>query len=302
MIQDFMVYISEFWTQIIINLVGSIKTIRLADVLDIALVAFLVYHAIKLVMETRAAQLVKGIIAILLLYIFSAQLGMRTMNFIMENVFNVGLIVIAIVFQPEIRRALDQMGRTKISKFNVFSNSTDEKEVVLEKWTKTINAICESADQLSKDKIGALIVVERQTKVGDVIKTGTPIDAYCTKELIENVFFPNSPMHDGAMVIRDARVFAAGCFLPLSENFEISKELGTRHRASLGMSEVSDSVIIVVSEETGRITVAMDGKLNRNYNKEKLLKKLKLEIIGNEETDDTKKKNIFRRKSNEQKI
>ncbi|HAN44365.1 MAG TPA: TIGR00159 family protein, partial [Ruminococcaceae bacterium] len=233
------------------------------------------------------------LIALVILYYLSDVLKLKTMSFLMSNIFNVGLIVLAIVFQPELRRALDQVGRTKIANFALFSSSGDDTEKVYALWVKAIDAVCDSAAQMSRQQIGALIAIERQTRMGDVIKTGTVINSDPSMELIDNIFFPNSPLHDGALIIREGRLCAAGCFLPLSENFEISRELGTRHRAALGLSEVSDAVVIVVSEETGVITVAKNGKLKRNYTKDMLKQELKAEILGETEDGTPEKKRTF---------
>ncbi len=186
-----------------------------------AFVSFLIYQAIKLVRESRAIQLVKGILLLLALYFVATQLQLRTMSFIMQNVLQVGVIALLVVFQPELRRALEQIGRTKITNLGVF-NSQDSEEQMLARWKKTIEAICEGAMSLSKQKIGALIVIERETRLGEIIKTGTIIDSDPSMELIGSIFFPNSPLHDGAMIIRGGKLYAAGCYLPLSGNYELA--------------------------------------------------------------------------------
>ena len=239
--------------------------------------AFLIYQGIKLVRETRAAQLVKGIAMLLLLYLLAQALEMKAMQFITKNILQIGVLALVIVFQPELRRALEQVGRSRIGKLQVFSGGMSEQETRA-KWVKFINALVEEASSLSRQKIGALVVIEQKTKLGDIIKTGTVVDADPTPELIGNIFFPNSPLHDGAMIVREGRLHAAGCFLPLSDNQEISRELGTRHRAALGMSEMSDAIVVVVSEETGFITVCRNGKLERGLSTARLREYLEAEL------------------------
>lgn len=240
------------------------------DGVDILVMAYLIYQAIKLVRETRAAQLVKGIAVLLLFYLASKQLNLRAMKFLTENILQVGLFALVVVFQPELRRALEQVGRSRIGKLQVFSNGLGGEQDKQMSWTRFVYALLEEVPVLSRQKIGALIVVEMQTKLGEFIKTGTVVDAGPSSELIGNIFFPNSPLHDGAMIVREGRLHAAGCFLPLSDNSEISRELGTRHRAALGMSETSDAIVIVVSEETGLVTVCRNGKLERGVSMERL--------------------------------
>ncbi|MGI5967449.1 MULTISPECIES: diadenylate cyclase CdaA [Anaerotruncus] len=259
-------------------LMDTFRTIHWYDILDILIVAYLIYQAIKLVRETRAAQLVKGIGALLALNLLADKVGLQTMSFLMSNILQIGLFALVVVFQPELRRALEQVGRTRISKLNVFSQGLNEQQT-REGWRKFIAALVDEAASLSRQKIGALVVIEQKTKLGDIIKTGTIIDSAPTPELIGNIFFPNSPLHDGAMIVRDGRLYAAGCFLPLSDNSEISRELGTRHRAALGMSEASDAIIVVVSEETGLITVCQNGRLERGYSLPRLEELLKNTLI-----------------------
>ena len=193
-------------------------------------------------------------------------------------------------------KVLEQVGRTSLSNLTVFAPNMSASEYERSQMIKTINAICDSCAVLSKEKIGALIVMEKETKIGDIISTGTIIDSQASADLIKNVFFPNSPLHDGALVIRNSRLYAAGCFLPLSDNYEISRSLGTRHRAALGISEVSDAVVVVVSEETGNITVAKNGKLNIGITVNTLSTILYNEFISSEkESSSERKKKLFRR-------
>ena len=255
--QDIAIAAGEFWRSV--NSV--IASAGLADLLDILVVAYLLYHIIRLVRETRAMQLVKGILVILLIWMVASSLNMITLTLVITNIVQWGILAIAILFQPELRRALEQMGRSKLS--NIGSFGSEGKEQLLAALRTMIEAVCQSTEQLSRERTGALIVIERETKLGDVIPSGTVIDSQPTAALICNIFYPNTPMHDGALILRGGRLHAAGCFLPLSSNDEIGRELGTRHRAALGISEVSDAIAIVVSEETGRVSVAINGELKR---------------------------------------
>lgn len=270
-------FLSSAWSMFRNNLSSVLSTFNFVDVLDIVIVAFLFYQLMRLVRETRAMQLVKGIGAIVALYFFATALEMSTLTFFLYNILTSGVIVLAIVFQPELRRALEQVGRTKLSPLSRVGDNTENRQKNL---MHMITAIVAAASSLSSGKTGALMVIERETKLGDVIKTGTEIDAVTSPEMIENLFFPNSPLHDGAVILREGRLHAAGCFLPLSANMDIGRELGTRHRAALGMSEVSDAVVVVVSEETGAISVALESRLQRGLSPKNLQRILELKIIG----------------------
>ena len=276
----------EFWR----GIVSVVVSAGFADLLDILVVAYLLYHAIRLVRETRAMQLVKGIAVILLLYLVASGLEMITLTFIIRNIVQWGILALAILFQPELRRALEQMGRSKFSNFGRFGS--EGKEQLVDRTRAMIDAVSQSAQELSKDKTGALIVIERDTRLGDVIPSGTIIDSQPSASLICNIFFPNSPMHDGATILRDGRVYAAGCFLPLSESAEIGRELGTRHRAALGISEVSDAIAVVVSEETGQVSVAVNGELRRNCSAEELGSILETQLMPKPEEQ---RKSFWRR-------
>ena len=244
-----------------------LRSIRVQDVLDSLIVAYLVYKLIDLLRETRAGQLIKGVLGIILVYVLAKAFQLRAVSAIIRYLITYGVFALLIIFQPELRKILERLGRTRFSlaqlrkTLNNLGGSANSFEYS-SNMMRCINAICDSCAMLSKERIGALIVIERSTRLGDIIATGTLVDANPTAELIKNIFFPNSPLHDGAMVIREGRIHAAGCFLPLSNNYDISRTLGTRHRAALGMSEVSDALIVIVSEETGAISVAKDGKLN----------------------------------------
>ena len=251
-----------------------IGAVGIADVLDVLVIALIIYYGIQLIKETRAKQLLRSVAVIILLYAISGLLKMSTLNFLLYNVINYGLIVLIVLFQPELRRALEHIGRSNLSgwgKSLLGANVVTEEESI-------IDILVESAGQLSAKKIGALMVVERDTRLGDITTTGTIVDSAPSVELVCNIFFPNSPLHDGALILREGRLYAAACYLPLSANDEISRELGTRHRAALGVSEVSDAVVIVVSEETGAISVAMDSRLQRGLSVNNLRKLLQAKL------------------------
>ena len=286
---------SDLWITLREMVTGAISTFRVQDAFDIVIMAFLIYHLISLLRETRAGQLLKGVFGILLLYLFAYVLELYTLRTVMEMVVRYGALVLLVLFQPELRKVLEQVGRTSISNLSVFAPNMSAGEYERKQMIKTINAICDSCAILSKERIGALIVLERETKIGDIISTGTIIDSQPSADLIKNVFFPNSPLHDGALIIRGRRLYAAGCFLPLSDNYEISKALGTRHRAALGMSEVSDALVVVVSEETGNITVARNGKLDIGITVNTLSALLYQEFVADEKENAAEKKKLFRR-------
>ncbi|NLC11281.1 MAG: TIGR00159 family protein [Firmicutes bacterium] len=236
------------------------------DIIDIVIVSYIIYRLIVLIRGTRAEQLIKGLVVLLMAMVFSNALGLRTISWIMQSLMTMSLVAIPIVFQPELRRALESLGRGRIFQRNTYHYGEKEFFNMLDEMMKSINV-------LVKKRLGALIVMERETGLKEIIETGIKIDGIATAELIVNIFMPRSPLHDGAVIIREDKVAAAGCFLPLTENPNLSKELGTRHRAALGLTEQSDAVAIVVSEETGVISLAHGGKLTR-YLDEKTLRKL----------------------------
>ncbi len=269
--------------------INVILSIHPKDVVDILLVTYVIYKAFTIVRETRAMQLFKGILLLLGLYALVSWIQLDTMKYLMEQVFQVGLFALFVVFQPELRRGLEQAGRTKISDVGIFGGARADDNLE-EHWNQAITCISDASNSLSRQKVGALMVLERKTRLGEIIKTGTIIDSTPSAELIGNIFFHNSPLHDGAMVIRDGRLHAAGCYLPLSDNHEISREMGTRHRAGLGMSENSDAVVVIVSEETGNISVAMNGQITRDYTPETLKELLLAEILPEKKTNDSGEK------------
>lgn len=279
--------IETIWEQFL----GLLWTFQVTDFIDILLVSYLIYKGIQLVRETRAAQLVKGIVILAVLYGVVKWLNLRMMDLFMRNLFQVGVFALFVVFQPELRRILEQLGRSKISNFNLLNigGKTQEEETV--QVESCIRSVVEACLTLRNMKMGALIVFERETKLGEITNTGTIVNAQPTPELIGNIFFNKAPLHDGAMVVKDGKIQAAGCILPLTQNERISSELGTRHRAAIGMSEVSDAVIVIVSEETGNISVARNGRLTRNYTRDTLTATLRQALITEEEAD--REKTVF---------
>ena len=240
---------------------NTVKVIRFIDILDIFILALVFYYIYSFIRNRRAGKLALGLLLIMAVYVLSSALNMYALEYILQNFYQIGLIAVLIVFQPELRAALEKVGGTS---FSGLKGITDSKE--LSALNNQIEVICNAVSDLSRDKVGALIVIERSTKLGEYIKSGVVIDAELSSHIIKNIFFNKAPLHDGAIIIRDRRVYAAGCFLPLSTQADINLDLGTRHRAAIGLSEISDAIIIVVSEETGNISVAVDGNLNRNYN------------------------------------
>jgi diadenylate cyclase len=227
------------------------------DAIDLIIVTFVIYKLLLLTRETRAAQVLKGLGIILVASSFSEWLRFPTINWILRQTINAGAIALVIVFQPELRRALEQIGRGKIFEKSLFIQQ-EEKDI---SWV--IQELIRATQNLSKRKIGALIVIEQKTGISEVVESGVRIDGVVSSPLLENIFEPNTPLHDGAVIIREDRIIAASCFLTLTENPNLSKQLGTRHRAALGISESSDAIVIIVSEETGIISMAQGGKLIR---------------------------------------
>ncbi len=270
------------WTT---NVARFFTTLKLADFVDIAIVAVIVYWAIRLIRETRAAQLVKGILVVVVLFQVSSWLGLNTLQYILQNTLQLGLFALLIVFQPELRRALEQIGHGAWGKLLGFSSKRNNAGI--EDLAEQVSL---AADSLSKNKVGALICMERITKLGDIASNGTPLSADVTAELLVNIFVPNTPLHDGAVIIGDNKILAAACVLPLTAKSDLSKELGTRHRAAIGLSENSDAIVVVVSEETGKISIALNGDLTRNLTKDTLRRALVKALTPDETAAKAKEK------------
>lgn len=274
---------------------------RISDLLDILLVAFLIYSVIKLIRETRAIQLAKGVILLAIVYLIVTLLDMQASEYIMSFVFGNLLLILVIIFSPEIRHALESVGRSSVTSISFLNFKNGGDYALKEKIKNSINCVCKACADMSDKKIGALIVFEKETILGEIAVTGTALDAEVSAELIGNIFFPKAPMHDGAAIIKDGRVVSAGCILPLTSNTDVSSELGTRHRAAIGMSESSDALVIVVSEETGDISVAEKGRLRRDISDGDLREILMESFVGNDTKQSGKIKKIFRGSKNEKK-
>lgn len=267
----------------------------ISDILDVLLVAFVIYSAIKLIRETRAIQLAKGFVLLAAVYALVYLLKMQVSTYLFSMIFSNILLVLVVIFAPEIRHALESVGRSKVGKLNFLAAKNGDLIHQNEEATAMINAVTKACANMSDKKVGALMVFEKKSILGDVISTGTKVDAKVSTELIENLFFPNAALHDGAVIFRENRVCAAGCILPLvQQNRTVSSELGTRHRAAIGMSEQSDAVVVVVSEETGAISYAYKGTLNRNLSTGDLREVLTEHFIVSEPNEKNHLKNILK--------
>ena len=253
-------------------LVNSFSNMSLWSILDILVVSYIFYKGYILIRETRAEQLLKGIAFIIVLIPISYLLRLDMLYFILNKTLTIGVLTVIIIFQPEIRRALEHLGR---SAFDDKHYPANKEELYI-----TINEISIAVQNLADSKTGALIVIEQSTGLNELIGAGTVLDATVTSNLLENIFVVNTPLHDGGTIIRNNRILASGCVLPLTDNNTINKKLGTRHRAAIGLSEVSDALIIIVSEETGVVSLAVNGRITRGYDKEKL-RNILMKIIEN---------------------
>jgi len=242
--------------ELIKNLFRNITAgIGVSDILDVLIVAFLAYKVLGFIRETRAEQLAKGILVFFLATFGSYVFNLYTLHYILSNMLQVGLIALVVIFQPELRRALEHLGRSKLT--TVFSQvDKDEAKQMIGEFVRAI-------ESMSASRTGALVVIERETLLNDIVETGTIIDARVSEQMIGNIFYEGSPLHDGALIVRGDRLYAAGCVLPLTQNKGLNKELGTRHRAGIGITENSDALTLIVSEETGVVSIAQDGKLTR---------------------------------------
>lgn len=259
-----------------INLI--FENISIFDIIDILIVTYVFYKAFMLIRETRAKQLIKGIALLLIITQIAKWFNLHSISYILSNTLQVGFIALVIVFQPELRRALEYLGRTNMFSFINFPKSIQSYENIIEE-------IISACGSLSRQKIGALLVFEQKTGLNDMVDAGTIIDGHISSGLLINIFIPNTPLHDGAVIIKNYRIKAAGCFLPLTENNFLSKDIGTRHRAALGITESSDCIAIIVSEETGYISYAVDGRLYRNIEIDELNRLLKELYKAEEKTN-----------------
>lgn len=260
--------------------------IRWTDILEIVIISFLVYQIILWIKNTRAWSLLKGLIVILVFILLAAILNMTTILWIAENVLSLAVIATVVVLQPELRRALEQLGRTNFfASLMPFDSSRDVNGRFSD---KTMQEIIKASFEMGKVRTGALMVIEQNQSLGEYERTGIELDALLTSQLLINIFEHNTPLHDGAVIIRENRIVSATCYLPLSDNMDLSKELGTRHRAGVGISEVTDSLTVIVSEETGHVSVAYEGQLYRNLDSEEL--KGKLLLIQNKPLEEKKRR------------
>lgn len=285
------------------SVVEVVRGFGIADAIDIVLVALFVYFVIRLVRDSRAEQFLRAIILILVLYGIARLVHLTTVTYMLKVVFDNALLLLIVVFQPEVRRALEQAGHSRGGIFRIIGGigSVDNTDLI-NQWNKAIQATSAAIKELQKQKMGALIVLERNTRLGEIVRSGTILEADPSASLISAVFYDKAPLHDGAMIMRDGRVYAAACILPLTDNLQISRELGTRHRAGVGMSENSDAVVVILSEETGMISVAEGGELQRNFTPETLAKTLEDRILWNQGDTDVKKRFRLRKRKGEEKV
>ena len=271
-------------------MVSIAMNFQFKDAVDIIIVAFLIYGVVKLVRETRAGQLVKGLFLLVVLFIISSYFNLVMVSRVLAYFFQFAFVAILIVFQPEIRKALEQVGRNNVGQAIAAVVTGRDRSYDRAQIRKAINAVVDGVGILQQLKMGALIVFERKTKLGDIIETGTQINCEPSGQIVGNIFFNKAPLHDGAMIIRDGMIHAAGCILPLTKNTSVSAELGTRHRAALGVSEESDAVVVVVSEETGQISVAVNGVLACRFTRDTLRDVLEGYLIPQEEASTVRRK------------
>ena len=282
--------------EILSAFLSVVSTFKFRDVIDVLILTYVIYLLLRLIRETRAGQLVKGIIFLVASYFVSDAIGLNVVSYLLKQTLSMGVLAMIILFQPELRRALEKAGRTRFGiRFFGLGQNNDE---IKQRWAPAIEAICDSCVELSATCTGALIVVERQVRLGEQIETGTILNATPSKEVFGNIFYPKTPLHDGAVIMRDGIILAAACFLPKPQKETlINKKLGSRHRAAIGMSEQSDALVVVVSEETGAISIAEKGVLERNISDGDLREKLSVEFVSDGTDGKNLLKSIFKNKS-----
>lgn len=276
---------------------GYVQLIGIADVIDMVIVAYVVYHILRFVRRSRTGQVAKAIVILFVALGVASVANLRVITFFLSNAVELGVISLVIIFQPEIRRVLERVGSGRIKELFVAETAASDLPAA-------IHETVEAYTSLSRDKVGALMVFERKTMLDDVIKSGTPLDAAVSAELLKNLFWNKAPLHDGAVIVRNGRIVGAGCMLPLSGNINLSRDLGMRHRAGIGISENSDAVVAIVSEETGSISVAINGMLKRHLSPETLYRLLKNELVPQQEEKKTvtaaeRITNVFKAKKGE---
>ena len=268
-----------------LHVLHRVEHIGLSDIVDILLIAVALFMLIRYFWDKRGAKLFRGLLLLGLIMVVTWMFDMKAMEFIFSKFYQVGLIAIIIMFQPELRLALENIGNAPISNIKHIANDTKTNAYI----SSAIDTITETACSLAMEKTGALIVIERDTKLGEHIRTGTLINAQLSSQLLKNVFFNKAPLHDGAVIVRNFRLYAAGCFLPLSMRDDINEDLGTRHRAAIGITEVSDAIVVIVSEENGTISIAHKGQLTRNYSYQSLKAELSQYLLPTEAPKSTKR-------------
>lgn len=261
------------------NFINSLTLIRVTDIIDIAIIAFASYKFFSLLRNTRAEQVLNGLVIVLIFASVAELLNLNTVSWLMNQFLTVSLVFLIVVFQPELRSALERIGRGR----SIFTGSREFRSET------TINELVSAVSSLSRQKIGALVVLEREVGLSDIVESGTKLGAEVTSELLINIFIPNTPLHDGAVIIGNDQIIAAACYLPLSSSNTISKDLGTRHRAAIGISERSDSVVVVVSEETGNISVVEAGRIDRYFDSDSLASRLKTDLAYQPVEDEASK-------------
>ncbi len=266
--------IQEFFA----NLTKTFPTIGVMDIVDILVVAVMIYYVIYLIWNTSAKRIAWAIVILLVATLVTELLNLHTVNYLLDRILQLGFVALVIVFQPELRRLLERLGsRSTVKGLIGLTNGPSQRDSV-----EAIDQVVQACEAMSRERVGALIVFERTNSLEQIAATGTKVDAAVSQELIRNIFFPKASLHDGAMIVRDSRIESAGCVLPLSENRTLSSDLGTRHRAGVGMSESSDALVIIVSEETGAISVAEEGMLKRHLATQTLRKLLVQKLVGEE--------------------
>ena len=265
-----------------------LQLVRVADIIDILAVAVIVYYIIRIANETRAKNLLRGIAIIFVVFFVSQWLRLTALNYIIGATVQIGAFAIVVIFQPELRNLLERMGRIKFGRIIDFTSEGEAGNI-----DDVVASVAKAASDMAKTRTGALMALERETKLGEYLGTGTLLDANVSSGLLENIFVPNTPLHDGAVIIRGSKIIAAGCVLPLTANQNLSHEIGTRHRAALGLSEATDAVIVVVSEETGKISVAQEGALTRNLSAESLKRLLSRLMDSDKDKNETIEKMKF---------
>ena len=270
---------------------STLKTFEFKDAVDILIVALLLYYLFRLFRQSRSGQLVKGVVILLIMFAISAIANLTMVRFILKSVFEFFVIILVVVFQPELRRGLERLGRSNMTLRNFMNSNSQSPETFV---MKAISDVADSCAIFSKSRTGALIVFERNSLLNEIAGTGTTLNSETSPALLGNIFYNKAPLHDGAMIIRDGKILSAGCILPLTKSLDVSPDLGTRHRAAIGLSEECDAVVVVVSEETGNISIALGGRLTRDYNRNTLYDRLVELIIPGENERSNLFSSIFR--------